>query len=159
MFADAVRELCREEYVSLGESWISMTFVSCGWISGDEVTTCCKALSTRNSKCWKAGHAERGFFSNYLQARALAPLKSSIHGVIMIKGTEDSEPEVWFARKLLLLCLKAGWDVEEMRVAFVQFMKVIPLLDDSYQTLWYVRVRWYTSVGNDYSVTKYVPTE
>lgn len=58
----------------------------------------------------------------------------------MIRGTNGSEAEVGFARAVFLVRLKAGRDVEETQVVYVQFMESTPLLDEVDLTSAYVIV-------------------
>lgn len=49
----------------------------------------------------------------------------------MIKGTDGRESQAWLALVQFLLHLRAGKDVDETKVSFVQYMEVTRSVDEA----------------------------
>lgn len=77
----------------------------------------------------------------------------------MIKETDGSESNEWFAPVLILLDLRSCKDVEETEVSFVKYMEVIPPWDQLDDTLRCISMRWLNSKGKDFTGIKDGSTE
>lgn len=105
---------------------------------------------------------QKKYLQGLFPSPLFAPTKKPAYAVVMIKvvmETDGNELEVWFAQVLFLKHLRAHRDVEKTEVVLVQYMEVMPPLDEVDRILVRVSVRWFTFVEMDYTLIKYFPTE
>lgn len=76
----------------------------------------------------------------------------------MIRGAGGSASQDSFEMVLVWVYTNAGRDVEEMEIAFVQYMKATPVTDGGEGILGYISARSSTSNEKNYTLTQDIPT-
>lgn len=98
-FADLLKELYRERDVSIRYSEISMKLISNGWIYGFNLPTMDEFIEEGSKVVQKGqGREKKNTFSEMLASPRLGPTRQPRYSLVMIKGPDGSESEVWFDR-------------------------------------------------------------